>query len=255
VTRAIPEALADRLRTQELVFPRDEAARPVAMKDVLAQNDPEAIRYVLLGAARGGPVAVEVKREGDRVSFPAIDEAERRVEHMYMTRAALEAAAQGAEAALGNVLQGQASVIDGAPPRVGAALAHDLDTPRAVAAIVELVKAANEVVLEIPRLKRNKPAQDSARQLAARAVQALDGACALVGLMQAPADEFAARTRARRTKARGLDPRAIDAKVRDRMEARAAKDFARADALRKALDALGVDVLDAGDQSTWRVKI
>src|SRR4029079_15188233 len=118
------------------------------------------------------------KRESGRVVFPGLDEAERRVEYLYNTRDALVAAAEGKEAAVGNVLQGQAKIIDEAPAKVLAALDKDLNTPQALAVIAELAKAANEVVIQIGKLKKDKAAQDAARQLAASAVNALDGACA-----------------------------------------------------------------------------
>ena len=229
----------------------------VTISDVLARNDAEALRYFYLGTHYRGPLQFESEKDEatGRVIFPSVDEAERRVEYLYTTREALVAAAAGAEPAVGNVLQGQAKAIDEAPIKVLAALDKDLNAPQALAAIAELAKAANEVVVQIPKLKNNKAAQDSARQLAARAVQALDGACAPLGLLRATSSEFAARTRARRLKIRNLDRHALDAKVRARTEARASKDFARADAIRKELDALGVEVLDAGDESSWRVKI
>jgi cysteinyl-tRNA synthetase len=228
----------------------------VTMDDVFARNDPEALRYFFLGTHYRGPLQFETEKlESGRVVFPGVDEAERRVEYLYNTREALIAAAAGATPAVGNVLQGQAKTIDEAPVRVLSALDKDLNTPQALAVIAELAKAANEVVIQIPRLKNAKPAQDSARQLAARAVQALDGSCAPLGLMQATSEQFASRSRARRLKLRGLDARTLDAKVRERSAAREAKNFQRADALRKELDALGVDVLDSGTESTWRVKI
>jgi cysteinyl-tRNA synthetase len=228
----------------------------VTIEDVFARNDPEALRYFYLGTHYRGPLQFETDKLADgRVVFPAVDEAERRVEYLYNTREALVGAAAGAEPAVGNVLQGQAKAIDEAPVRVLSALDKDLNAPQALAAIAEMAKAANEVVVQIPKLKNNKAAQDSARQLAARGVQALDGACAPLGLMQASGAEFAARTRARRLKIRGLDARTLDAKVRARSDARGAKDFQRADALRKELDALGVEVLDSGTESTWRVKV
>ncbi len=228
----------------------------VTIADCLERNDPEALRYFFLGTHYHGPLSFDAeKREDGRVSFPGVDEAERRVEYLYNTREALVTAAQGAEAAVGNVLQGQAKIVDGAPARVLSALDNDLNTPQALAVIAELAKAANEIVVQIGKLKGNKAAQDSARQLAARAVESLDGCCAPMGLMQATAAVFAARTRGRRLKARGLDAAVIDAKVKERAEARAAKDFARADAVRKELGAMGVEVLDAGDASSWRVTI
>ena len=229
----------------------------VTIDDVLVRNDPEALRYFLLGTHYRGPLQFDMEKPegGDRVVFPGVDEAERRVEYLFHTREALVAAAAGSEPAVGNVLQGQAKIIDEASVKVLAALDKDLNTPQALAVIAELAKAANEVVVQIGKLKNNKAAEDVARQLAARAIQALDGACKPLGLMQATTEEFASRTSARRLKLRGLDAHTVDSKVRARVEARAAKDFARADGLRKELDDLGIDVLDGGDGSTWRVRI
>jgi cysteinyl-tRNA synthetase len=73
--------------------------------------------------------------------------------------------------------------------------------------------------------------------------------------MQASGEAFASRTRERRLRLRGLDAAAIEAKVQARTEARAAKDFARGDELRKELAASGVEVLDSGGNSSWRVTI
>ena len=228
----------------------------VTIRDVLARNDAEAFRYYLLGTHYRGPLSFELEKLDDgRVVFPGIDEAERRVEYMYTTRDSLVAAAEGKEPKVGNVLQGQGKIIDEAPAKVLAALDKDLNTPQALAVLAELAKAANEVVIQIGKLKKDKPVQDAARQLAASAVNALDGACAPLGLMQAAPAQFASRTRARRLRVRGLDAKMIDAKVEARTLARAGKDFARADALRKELTELGVEVLDAQDTSAWRVTI
>ncbi|KAA9132091.1 cysteine--tRNA ligase [Marinihelvus fidelis] len=50
----------------------------------------------------------------------------------------------------------------------------------------------------------------------------------------------------------GDDDEAIDALVRERDAARAARDFARADALRDELDALGISLEDSPDGTRWR---
>ena len=75
--------------------------------------------------------------------------------------------------------------------------------------------------------------------------------------MQATADEFFARTRARRLRIRGLDGAVIEAKVKARIDARTAKDFAKADALRAELTAMGVELQDVPGSggTTWRVTI
>ena len=77
-----------------------------------------------------------------------------------------------------------------------------------------------------------------------------------LGLMQASPEEFALRTRARRLRIRGIDAAAVDAKVTERSAARAAKDFARGDAIRAELAGLGIELLDAaGGGTAWKVTL
>ena len=224
------------------------------IRDVLARNDPEAFRYYLLGTHYHGPLSFEIeKKEDGRVIFLGIQEAEGRMDYLYSTRAALLALAEGAEPAIGNVLQGQATIVADAAARVLAALDNDLNTPQALSVIAELAKASNEIVMQAAKLKKDKAKHDAVRALAAAAVHALDGSVKPLGLMQASPDTYAERTRTRRLALRNLAAADIDAKVRARTDARAAKDFARADALRAELAALGVEVYDAGTTTSWRI--
>jgi cysteinyl-tRNA synthetase len=228
----------------------------VTIRDITSRNDPEAFRYYLLGTHYRGPLAFEVdKLESGRVVFPVVDEAERRIDYLYNTRDALVAAAAGAEPKVGNVLQGQAKIVEEAPAKVLGALDKDLNTPQALAVIAELAKAANEIVIQIGKLKNQKPAQDEARKLAAAAVNSLDGCVSVLGLMQADRDQYFARTKAKRLKIKGLEASAIDAKVKARADAREAKDWKRADELRAELSQMGVELLDGQDGSSWRVTI
>lgn len=228
----------------------------VTIRDVLARNDAEALRYFLLGTHYRGPLSFDVeKKEGGRVVFPGVDEAERRVDYLYSTRESLIEAAGNAEAEIGNVLQGQAKIIQESPAKVLGALDKDLNAPVALSVIAELAKAANEVVVQIGKLKKDKAAQDKARSLAKAAILSLDGCMKPLGLLQTEFKEYAARTRTQRLKIRDLSEATIDEKVIARGQARQAKDFARADELRKELSALGIEVLDAGDTSSWRVTV
>ncbi len=75
--------------------------------------------------------------------------------------------------------------------------------------------------------------------------------------MQAPAEEFFARTQRRRLAIRGLEAASIDARVKERTEARAAKEFARADAIRAELGHWGIELQDvpATSRTIWRVVV
>jgi cysteinyl-tRNA synthetase len=228
----------------------------VTIKDVLDHNDPEGYRYFVLGTHYRGPLAFDVEKgkEG-RVTFPGLDEAERRMDYLYATRDALSAIAGDTEPGESNVLQGQAAVVAEARDKVLEALDRDLNTPVALSALAELGKAGNEIVMQAPKLKKDPAKHEAVQKLAAAALRALAAACAPLGLMQATPAAYWARTRARRLRLRGLDAAAIDAKVSERSEARKTKDFARADAIRKELSALGVEVFDTGDASSWKISL
>jgi cysteinyl-tRNA synthetase len=228
----------------------------VTIKDLLERNDAEGFRYYVLGTHYRGPLSFDVEKLGDgRVVFPGVDEAERRMDYLYSTRDALAVIANGTPASDSNVLQGQAKIVDEAREGVLTALDKDLNTPQALSVIAELGKAANEIVMQVAKLKKDPAKYEAVKGLAAKAIRAIDAACAPLGLMQAEPEYYWARTRARRLRLRGLEAAAVDAKVKARSEARASKDFAHADALRKQLAEWGIEVFDAGDTSTWKITI
>ncbi|PWE16330.1 cysteine--tRNA ligase [Marinicauda salina] len=119
------------------------------------------------------------------------------------------------------------------PDAVMTALLDDLNTPRALAALFEIAGRANKAETEADR---------------ARAKGELLAAGELLGLMQDDPDAWF-----------GLD--AVDAEARkdidrlieERARARAAKNFAEADALRARLEERGVVVEDGPEGTTWRL--
>jgi cysteinyl-tRNA synthetase len=229
----------------------------VTIAQILERNDGEALRYFFLGAHYRGPIDFDLdKRDDGRVVFPGLDEAERRIEYLYTTREVLVAAAAGSAAASPGDAPA-AKTVRGAVDRVMAALDNDLNTSVALGVIADLAHAGNEVALQVTRLKKDPKAVATARSLAAAAVLALDACCRPMGLMQTPAPAFHQRTQARRLKLRGLDAAAIEAKVDERVAARAAKDFARADAIRVELSEMGIEVQDVPGtgKTAWKVLV
>ncbi|HVH43549.1 MAG TPA: cysteine--tRNA ligase [Labilithrix sp.] len=228
----------------------------VTIKDVLEKNDPEGYRYFILGTHYRGPLSFDVEKHADgRVTFPGLDEAERRMDYLYSTRDALAALAGDSEPGEPNILQGQAAILAEAKDKVLEALDRDLNTPVALSVLAELGKAGNEIVMQAPKMKKDPAKNEAVKKLAATAVRAFSAACAPLGLMQADSDVYWKRTKERRLRLRGLEASSIDAKVAERTEARKAKDFARADAIRKELAAVGVEIFDAPDSTTWKVTL
>lgn len=226
----------------------------VTVEQVLDRNDPESFRTFLLGTQYRGPLAFDVlKEEGGRVRFPSIDEAEKRTDYFYATWELLQglAAREGA-GALPN--HAHRALFEGTRVKVREALDRDLNTPVVLALLGDHAKAANELGAWIAKPKKAPVSEPEILALAKLALREWEASLAHVGLLQASPAAYAARTRELRLRIRGLDAVAVEAKVQARAEAKGAKDWTTADAIRAELTNLGVELTDAPDgTSRWRV--
>ena len=187
----------------------------VSPAEMLAEARPLAVRYYL------GQAHYRSVLDYRPTSLAEATAAVERVESFL--RAARDAGAD---------LDGAAGDV---PPAFGDAMDDDLNVPQALAVLHETVRAGNSALAD---------GLDAAAP--ARAVRAMTDVLGLTALMDLG---DAAGNAAEHT--------ALDALVRSllaqRDQARAAKDWARADALRDELAAAGVAVRDAAGGSTWSV--
>jgi cysteinyl-tRNA synthetase len=229
------------------------------LRDVYARNDPEGVRWFLLTVHYRGPINFDVDKLPDgRVVFPGVIEGERRVDYLYGTLERLDAlVASAPEPPAGNppkhVSPSAVEVAESARRKVNEALDDDLNTAVALSVIAEAAKTANELCDLVARKKKDYDLQRWAPVIAARLAAALRGCLDHLGLLQTPADVYRSRTQARRLGLLGKTAGDIDAALRERDEARKAKDFARSDALRKTLADAGIEVMDSPTGSTWRI--
>ncbi|WP_419318796.1 cysteine--tRNA ligase [Caulobacter sp. ErkDOM-E] len=123
-----------------------------------------------------------------------------------------------------------------APEDVVAALEDDLNTPQAIACFFEVSSAIERAVTagDTVAIAANK----------ARLIEA----GALLGFLQADPDSWFEGDASDDLKAQ------VEDLLKRRVEARAAKDWTAADAIRAELDALGVVVMDGPAGATWRMK-
>ncbi len=116
------------------------------------------------------------------------------------------------------------------------ALTNDLNTPQALAAAIEGTKVIYA-------------AGDLTGASARSAGAFLDDVDDLLGIVRAQTTSTSNNAAA--------DPVAalVEARIAERAAARSAKDWARSDAIREALDARGVELLDGKGTTTWRRKL
>ncbi len=238
----------------------------VTIRNVYERNDPEALRYFLLSVHYRGPIAFETdKLESGRVVFPGILEAERRVDYLYHTLGRL--------ASLGELSGSQRADDDGPAPtmrlpkemapmmdlassarsRVDAALDEDLNTTVAFAVIGELARAGNELVDLAQKRRKDAEVAKAAPLVAKMLGRALWSCVEPLGILQTPMDQYKSRTQAQRLRLLGKSAEEIDQALEARRLARQEKDFAKGDAIRKELEALGIEIADTQAGTTWRI--
>jgi cysteinyl-tRNA synthetase len=229
----------------------------VKPRDVYRSNDPEALRYAFLTAHYRGPLAFDVEpRAGGMLGFPGVDEAERRVDYLYSTLERLQPF-DAPDPPEGSVreLSSYRAVIEGARAQVAAALDDDLNTPVAIAKLGDLAKTANDLCELLQKRKKDPTLCEEGAKLARHAKEALQSSADVLGLLRTPVSAYRERTRARRLGSRGIRAEFIESRIEARARARQDKDFARADAIRGELLALGIEIADSPDKTTWTVGV
>jgi cysteinyl-tRNA synthetase len=198
-------------------------------RDLLAQFDAEGLRFFLLGTHY---------RRDFNFSDAVLAAAERRLRALYET---LEKADRlGAGAAPGPV----APFVE----QAAAALDDDFNTPQVLGILADAFTAANTVAD-----RKGKKSPEDRAGLAAFARDARAAGQALGLFARAPAAALLS-IRGKAAARRGIDPAAVEARLSERAAARAAKDFARGDAIRDALLAEGVALMDGPSGTTWTVE-
>jgi cysteinyl-tRNA synthetase len=128
------------------------------------------------------------------------------------------------------------------------ALDDDFNTPQVLAVLAEAFTAANVLG---DRRGRRTPEERAALAAFARDVRDIG---TTLGLLQRRPPEALRAIREKAAARKGIDPAAVESRIAERAAARKAKDFARGDAIRDELLAMGVAILDGPDGTGWDVE-
>jgi len=208
----------------------------VRLRDALAKVDPEALRYFFVTSHY---------RNGLDFSDDALTAAETRMEYFYETLQRVDERLGAREVKPGPVHGDPAAHLRAFEE----AMDDDFNTAGALAALSALFGEMNEL-LDHP------PVPDRAtvvRTLAAlRAVVPTMGN--VLGILGSNPTAWLGRRRDRLVLRRGLDRERIESMLAERAAARKAKDFARSDAIRDELLAMGVELRDGPSGTQWKVR-
>jgi len=210
----------------------------VKLRDALSRVDAEALRLFFLSSHYRNELTF---------SEAALLEAERRLEYFYETLARVDErlallrevrASAGTLGESGRFLRAFEESMD-----------DDFNVAEGQAALHGLFTEMNLLLDRPPGADRDRVACTLAEL---RAEVRPFGQ--VLGIFQEPAAHWLERRRERLVERRGLDKAHIEALLAERAAARKAKDWARADAQRGALAALGVELRDGSGGTSWKVR-
>ncbi len=193
-----------------------------------------------------------------RVRFPNLEEAERRVQYLYQTIERIEQVLATTTTDDGPSLEFAFSK-PGVPftpwADFEAGMNDDFNTPRAIAALNEVLKVANLLVAGREKELIGNKLKPGVRALVlSECLRLVRDMGKILGLGEAEASSFVLEQRALRLKAKGLQADVVEALLAERALKKSEKDFAAADAVRARLVEMGIEVMDvAGGGVAWSV--
>ncbi|TMQ09871.1 MAG: cysteine--tRNA ligase [Deltaproteobacteria bacterium] len=214
----------------------------------------EALRLFCVSHHFRSPVDFDFEaiRDGDGhvtgARFHSLEAADKKLEYFYTTLKRIDdfiaQSGNTGDAGDGKVLPEADKLI----PDARVALADDFNTPVAMAALHEAAALANRLLDEPKGIDKQVR-----RRTLARLARDLRAVGVALGVFAADPAVYLAERRARLVQRRGIDAAAVERLIADRAAARAAKDFARSDAIRGELTALGVALHDTPRGTEWSV--
>ncbi len=201
------------------------------IQEVTARFHPESLRYFLLTTHYRSPI---------NFTDGAVSEAENRVEYLYET-------VQAARALLERTPCDSNPVeVEAAKEKFVAAMDDDFNSAAGLALVADAARRLNDALT-----MKGKGTQKA--EAVATALEMLADLGKVLGLCQRDPAEVLSGIRDRKLARNGLDRARIEALVADRIAARAAKDFAKADALRAELSGMGIVLMDGPEGTRWKV--
>lgn len=207
----------------------------VTMREFLERYNSEIYKWMIL--------SVHYRSTSD-FSDEAVDRAVSNLARIYSAMAVAESMLAGQKAPVDT---GFEKITQEAWAKVTESMNDDFGTPNAVAALFEVVRQFNNQVKR--GIKPNAAVLGKAQSF----IDFVHKVGKLMAMFQEPADGFLLKLDNMLLEKMKIQRADVDAVVAERSQARANKDFAKSDELRKKLTDMGISVSDTPEGSFWEV--
>lgn len=206
----------------------------IVLKEIIKQYHPEALRLFLLSKHYRSPVDFTDK---------AMDEAAAGLDKVYALLERIEKqfgpVSDKDKTRDDTVFWGQFCM----------AMDDDFNTALGIAALFEVVRSMNRLLDE----NKNSFSQDAEDKVRSGRADILKMASILGILNESPEDYFA-KKRSTMLEKKSINSEMIDKMIKERIEARKAKNWARADQIRKQLEDMSIIIEDGSEGTVWKIK-
>ena len=215
----------------------------VRIRDIVARVPAEALRLMYVDTHYRSPLPFSDQKLADAIGV---------LDRVYIARETVDdVVGRGVGAPIDSLPESAREVHALATTFVAkfdAAMDEDFNSAAAIAHFFELVRAIN-------RFGNDKKARAKGADALRPALACFAVVAEVFGIAALSPAAYFDEAKVKRMRAQGRSIEAIDALVAERSAARAAKDWARADAARAQLDEQGITVMDGPEGSTWRVRV
>lgn len=210
------------------------------IRDILELYLPETLRFFLLGKHYRSPVdfsmdSMEETERGQKRIYETLRETD-----LALARTSWKPVVPAGEPLLRDMRGLNAAFLE--------AMDDDCNTAAALGHVFSMIRLAGRV-LEDKKLRTSETGRDILHALR----EAVSVWHAVLGLFGRIPEEFLLELRNMQVRRKGINLAEVKALLAARQEARQAKDFAKADAVRAELTALGVVVRDTPEGQVWDV--
>ncbi len=232
------------------------------IRELLQRYTGEALRHYLLSTHYRKPINFEVRVDAspeekehlsaeelrNRTKFPGLDEAAKRVHYYHDTMSKLRLALRKYTPPKKNPpeLFKKEAIIDNTK-LFWQSITDDFNTPAALGSLSPLLKLANDLLCDAKN-PRN-------RYTLYRIKEQLEEFSEVLGIMEKDPEEYLEEEKICCVRQLDLDLDEIEKLIRERAEARARKDWKRADQIRDILKAKGIVLCDGPEGTSWYVEM